>query len=241
MTKQSRGSLKEITNRALDRIRAGESRNMVTLAMARSIIHDERGDIFQMWVDMVNQVIGPGKREKRPFGIRQVDDCFRAASKKRAMPKFDRRPDARRAHPNCTHPAPHGLYAVVIDSGLKHVYTLCNTCLEEIPRPNEVGLKIRGPVLHDSLPAGTDIDKLEVVADLSGTLCEYCNSPGVEEHHYASWKLFPTDAFKYATGYLCKPCHDRFEKTERDFYAEMTAKAVAKALAKYHDSEQKAA
>lgn len=238
----ARGSLKEITNRALDRIRAGGSRNMATLAMFRSIFHDERGDVCQWWVDMVNQVIVPeGKRERRPFGIRQVDDCIRAASKTRAVPKFDKRPDARRANPNCAHPAPHSLYAVIIDSGLKQVYTLCNTCLLEIPRPNEVGLPIRGPLLYDSLPAGTDISKLEVVADLSGTLCKYCNSPGVEEHHYASWEVFPTDAFKYDTGYLCKPCHARFKKTEKDFYAAKTATAVAKALAKYHVSEKKAA
>jgi hypothetical protein len=231
----ARGPMKEIMERHLDRIRAGESRNMVTLAMAKSF-RNEWAAIAQVWVDLVNQAIVPEGKKDRPFGFRQVDDCFRAAFKDRGLARFDKRPDARRANPNCVHPT-NGLYAVIIDSGLKHVYTLCNTCLGEIPRPNEVGLKIRGPLLHDSLPAGTDIHKLEVVADLSGTLCDYCDSPEVELHHYAPWKLFPTDAFKYKTGYLCKPCHRRFHRTFKDW----VAAAVAAALAKFTIQKQKAA
>lgn len=45
--------------------------------------------------------------------------------------------------------------------------------------------------------------------------CERCGSrEGCELHHYAPWSLFD-DAEAWATGYLCRPCHEEWHRRTR--------------------------
>jgi hypothetical protein len=234
---KTRGPVQQIIQQWLARIAAGDSRNTATMDMAKALQRN-RPAIYANLVELAEGAVPKDQSRKRPFGFRQVDNAFRHAFKNRGIVRFDHRPEARRKHPHCEHPN-NGLYAVIIGSGLKTVYTLCCRCLEEIPRTDASGRKIRGPLAYDSLPAGTGIGALEVVADLRGTVCRYCDSTeGVELNHYAPWEYFPEDAFKYETGYLCKACHRRFHQTIKAVIERMIQEALK---AHAHDSEKKAA
>ncbi len=94
-------------------------------------------------------------------------------------------------------------------------YQVKRVCIQCGAGPSTVGSAKRGS------------EYLDICLDdhRDDTSCERCESvDGVELHHYAPRNVFP-DADRWATGYLCRPCHREWHRTMNGYL--WTAKRTA--------------
>ena len=70
-----------------------------------------------------------------------------------------------------------------------------------------------GPTKAGHVPRGGSYLDICLADKRDDTTCEHCGSlDGVELHHYAPRNTFP-DADNWATGHLCRPCHQLWHRT----------------------------
>ena len=127
------------------------------------------------------------------------------------------------------------------DPTTKHYAGVCNSCRQSCEHVPITGYIITrsgsyqvkrvciqcgaGPSTVGSAKRGSEYLDICLDDHRDDTSCERCESvDGVELHHYAPRNVFP-DADRWATGYLCRPCHREWHRTMNGYL--WTAKRTA--------------
>ena len=108
----------------------------------------------------------------------------------------------RTSRPDCDHPD-YYLARLIQVNGVELAVKVCILCDAKLGTPRQAGID------KSSLPLYRD-NRSDAYRY---TPCEVCGAEDYTElHHWAPWHLFPHEAHRWPTSWLCRPCHVRWHQ-----------------------------